>query len=142
MANAIKKAIYLCRRHGGGTEIIMKFCWSTLNVKNMEETLHFYKDIVGLRENRRFPAGPKMEIVFLGDGDTQIELICDKSKKEFDYGSDISWGFQVDSLERLMTTLRENGVDIAQGPVQPNPHTRFIHVNDPNGMRIQFVEMM
>lgn len=43
----------------------MKFCWSTLKVKDMEESLKFYKEIVGLSEEQRFNAGPDTEIVFL-----------------------------------------------------------------------------
>ena len=33
----------------------MKFCWATINVKNMEESLNFYR-IVGLTVDRRFKA--------------------------------------------------------------------------------------
>jgi len=120
----------------------MKFCWSSISVKNMEESLHFYKEIVGLKEIRRFPAGPGVEIAFLGEGDTQIELIFDEKKKEINFGSDISWGFQVESVDNKITSIREKGIDVLDGPFQPNPHTRFFFVLDPNGLRIQFVEMM
>ncbi len=34
----------------------MKFCWATINVKNMEESLNFYQEIVGLTVDRRFKA--------------------------------------------------------------------------------------
>ncbi len=60
----------------------MKFCWSTLKVKNLEESLKFYQEIVGLKINKRFNAGPGREIAFLGDGETKIELICDEEIKE------------------------------------------------------------
>jgi lactoylglutathione lyase len=83
-----------------------------------------------------------MEIAFLGEGGTQIELIYDEKKKDFDFGADVSWGFKVDSVDRLITSLRAKGIDVLSGPFQPNPHTRFFHVLDPNGMRIQFVEML
>jgi lactoylglutathione lyase len=36
----------------------MKFCWSTLMVKDLEETLKLYQDIVGLNISKRFNAGP------------------------------------------------------------------------------------
>ena len=57
----------------------MKFCWTTINVTSMEESLAFYQEIVGLPLMRRFPAGPGMEIAFLGDGETQVELIASAS---------------------------------------------------------------
>ena len=49
----------------------MKFCWSTLMVKNLEESLKFYKEIVGLNVSNRFNAGTGVEIAFLGDGETK-----------------------------------------------------------------------
>lgn len=32
----------------------MKFCWVTITVKNMEESLRFYYEIVGLNIDKRF----------------------------------------------------------------------------------------
>lgn len=118
----------------------MKFCWSTLRVKDMEESLRFYRDIVGLALNARFQAGPGVEIAFLGEGETKIELICDKAQADIDAGRDISWGFEVPSLDAFMEFLRGKGIQIAGGPFQPNPNTRFFYALDPNGMKIQFVE--
>jgi lactoylglutathione lyase len=108
----------------------------------MEETLKFYKEIVGLKENRRFPAGPGVEIAFLGEGDTLIELICNEQKKEISMGTDISLGFEIDSVEDKMASLKEKGIAIHSGPMSPNPHTKFFFVLDPNGLKIQFVENM
>jgi lactoylglutathione lyase len=118
----------------------MKFCWSTLMVKNMEESLQFYQGIVGLKVDRRFNAGPGVEIAFLGDGDTKVELICNGSKKEVNVGQDISWGFEVSSVDETMAQVKEKGIAIHSGPFQPNPHTKFFYVLDPNGLKIQFVE--
>lgn len=109
-------------------------------VQEMEESLRFYQEIVGLNLVRRFSAGPGMEIAFLGDGETQIELICNTENGKSHVGPDISWGFEVESVDALMETLKQKGIEILSGPFEPNPHTRFFYVNDPNGMKIQFVE--
>ena len=105
--------------------IFMKLSWCTIHVKDMEESLKFYREIVGLKEKTRFKAGPEMEIVFLGEGETKIELIYDKSKKEVNIGEDISLGFKVDSLDKKMEFVKEKGIEIHSGPFQPNPNTRF-----------------
>ena len=120
----------------------MKFCWSTLMVRNMDESLQFYQEIVGLNLVERFPAGPGVEIAFLGDGETKVELICNAENKEINVGEDISWGFAVDSVNDVMAAIKERGIPIHSGPFQPNPHTKFFFVNDPNGLKIQFVETM
>ncbi len=118
----------------------MKFCWSTLMVKDLEESLRFYKDIVGLNVIRRFNAGPGMEIVFLGEGETKIELICDENLKEVSFGHSISLGFEVNSVDEMMSFVVEKGIDILSGPFQPNEHSKFFYILDPNGLKIQFVE--
>ena len=118
----------------------MKFCWTTIRVKDLEESLKFYQEIVGLRLDRRFKAGPGTEIAFLGDGETKVELICDEAKKDVNIGEDISLGFEVESLDKMMDFVKEKGIAIHSGPIQPNPHIRFFYVLDPNGFKIQFVE--
>ena len=118
----------------------MKFCWCTIMVKDMEESLKFYQQIVGLSIDRRFQSGPATEIVFLGDGETKVELICNNEVKDVNIGRDISLGFFVESLDNMMDFVKEKGIEIHSGPFQPNPSTRFFYVLDPNGLRIQFVE--
>lgn len=118
----------------------MKFCWSTLRVNDMEESLRFYEEIIGLKINQRFSPSSGIDIVFLGDEETKIELIFEESGKRSEIGPDISWGFEVDSLELVMERLVKHKVEITAGPFEPNPSTRFLFVKDPNGMTIQFVE--
>jgi lactoylglutathione lyase len=118
----------------------MKFCWSTITVKNMEESLKFYQNVIGLVLDRKFAAGPGVEIAFLGDGETKIELVCNEAIKEVDMGKDISLGFEVNSVDEMIAKLKQDGIAIHSGPFQPNPHIRFFFVLDPNGLRIQFAE--
>jgi len=118
----------------------MDFCWSTLYVKDMDESVKFYEEVIELSVNQRFAAGPGMEIAFLGQGETKIELIFDPSKNNIDPGHDISWGFRVASLDETMKFLKDRGIKIIAGPIEPNPNTRFIYILDPNGMKIQLVE--
>jgi lactoylglutathione lyase len=118
----------------------MKFCWCTLRVKNMEESLKFYQEIVGLSLDRKFKAGPGAEIAFLGDGETKVELLCNEASKEISIGQDISLGFEVNSVDEMMAFVKEKGIAIHSGPFQPNPHVKFFYVMDPNGLKIQFAE--
>ena len=118
----------------------MKFCWSTLMVKNLEESLLFYTEVVGLNVSKRFVAGPGVEIAFLGDGETKIELIYNEGLKEVTFGQAISLGFEVSSVDEMMCFVKKKGIDIHSGPFKPNPHTKFFYVLDPNGLKIQFVE--
>lgn len=118
----------------------MKFCWTTINVKNMDRSLSFYQDIIGLKINRRVNPTPDMELAFLGEGETQIELVAQAKDKEINIGQDISLGFVVQSTSQFTEFLNSKGIPIHSGPFQPNPFIRFMYVQDPDGLKIQFVE--
>lgn len=121
---------------------IMKFLWTTLLVDNMDESLKFYEDIVGLKLADRFQAGPGMEISFLGEGETKVELICSEKLKKLDAGNRVTLGFKVESLDEKINFIKEKGIDIITGPVQPNPSIKYFIIKDPNGVKIQFAEQM
>jgi len=42
----------------------------------------------------------------------------------------------------MIEVIKEKGLEVESGPFQPNPHIKFFHVKDPNGVSIQFVENM
>lgn len=119
---------------------IMKFAHTTIYVRNMEESLKFYQEVLGLPVVRKIQAGPTMEIVFLGEGETLVELICDKNKSDVNMGQDISLGFVVESADEAMEEVKAKGIAIHSGPFQPNPATKYFFVLDPNGLKIQFIQ--
>jgi lactoylglutathione lyase len=118
----------------------MHFRWASINVKNIAESVRFYQKIIGLDVMRKINPNPEMEIVFLGSGETQIELIWNAKNKETNYGKDISLGFEVESVDKMMELLKEKNISILSGPFQPNPAIKFIYIQDPDGLKIQFVE--
>jgi lactoylglutathione lyase len=107
----------------------------------MPESLAFYQEVIGLKIDRLFKAGPGMEIAFLVDGETKIELIAVDGNENIEIGKDISWGFEVASVDYMIEFLKEKGIPIYEGPFQPNPNTMFFYILDPNGLKIQFVEI-
>src|SRR5690554_4126379 len=115
----------------------MKYCWTTIMVSNLEKSIAFYCDIVGLPLARRFSAGPGSEIAFLGDGETQVELI-ERIGPKSTIGNAVSLGFAVDSLDDALAFVAEHGIKVESGPFQPNDHIKFFYILDPDGLRIQF----
>lgn len=117
----------------------MQFLWTTITVGNMEESLEFYQDILSLPISSRMQT-PAAEIVFLGDGETKIELIHHPGEESSPVGKNISIGLSVKNLDDHMAMLKEKGIPISEGPFSPKPSVRFCFVHDPNGVRVQFVE--
>ena len=118
----------------------MNLSWVTVTVKDLDQSIRFYTDVIGLTLESRRPAGPEMELAFLGDGETKLELICNRAVTEFSYGASISLGFEVASLDQTMAALEEKGIALLSGPFQPGPQIRFCFITDPNGLKIQLLE--
>jgi lactoylglutathione lyase len=120
----------------------MKFLWTTFYVKNMEESIAFYSDFLGLKVQKRFPAGPGLEIAFMGNGvaeETLVELIADKNKSAFNYGDFISVGFAVDSVEAMLNTVKGKNIPVYSGPVE-TPAFKFFCIKDPSGLSVQLFQ--
>jgi lactoylglutathione lyase len=114
----------------------MAFLWCTVHVKDLDKSVKFYEDVVGLTVSRRFSGGHG-DIVFMGDGETMLELMSGGSGAQ---GQDISIGFAVDDLDKTAVMFGEKGVSIHSGPFSPAPGIRFLFVQDPDGLLVQLVE--
>ena len=120
----------------------MKYLWCTIQTENLEESMAFYQEAIGLKIEGRFPAGPGREIAFLSDDNVKIELLFDQAYQPAKQIDGISIGFQVDNLEDAITHVSDLNIEIEAGPIQPNPMVKFFYVRDPNGVKIQIVQQM
>ncbi|NLT14525.1 MAG: VOC family protein [Clostridiales bacterium] len=117
----------------------MKFRWGTLLVRNMEESLKFYTEIIGLEISARDNPMPGLEIAFLGSGDTLVELVCSAEAKDAVVGDAVSWGFEVASLDDALRMVREKGIPLHSGPVVRSS-VKYFFILDPNSLKIQLKE--
>ncbi len=119
----------------------MKFVWTTLQVKDLNTSLKFYQEIVGLPLKRRFSPNGVLELAFLGnEGESELELLCDPEQVET-RGMGISLGFLSPiPLEELILKLNDHGYTINAPIVSPTPAMRFFRMCDPDGYVVQFVQ--
>lgn len=120
----------------------MHMSFVTITVRNMEESLRFYTDILELREVKRFSPQTGVNIVFLEDDEGgRIELIEHEGvgyKEEMK--PNISVGFEVDDLDSVIEMLKEKNIDISRGPMQVPSGEKFLFIKDPNGVEIEFIQ--
>lgn len=121
----------------------MNFCWCTVMVRDLEASVGFYRKVLGLGVDRRFPMPQGGELAFLSDGAagaTQVELIHDPKTAANYEGRGISLGFEVPDLDAALGRMKADGVPIAKGPFTVGGGTRFFYVKDPDGLDIQIVQ--
>ena len=122
----------------------MKFLWTTLYVKKLEESIAFYSNLLGLQVVRRFNAGPGIEIAFMGNGiedETLVELLADSNNDAVNYCEFISIGFAVDSVDTILDMVKRENIPVHTGPFE-TPVAKFFYVKDPNGLNVQFFQRM
>jgi lactoylglutathione lyase len=111
-------------------------------VKNLDEAIAFYSDLVGLKVTQRFPAGSGKEIAFMGNGinnETLVELFADSNYDIVNYGEYISIGFAVESIDVMLDIIKSKNIPIYNGPFE-TPGFKFFTIKDPNGLNVQFFQ--
>jgi lactoylglutathione lyase len=118
-----------------------------LRVGNLDESLRFYCDALGMQLLRRqdYPAG-EFTLAFVGYGSeadsTVIELTHNWQTASYELGS--AYGhiaIGVDDIYAVCEKLRKSGVKIVREP-GPMKHgtTILAFIEDPNGYRIELIE--
>lgn len=109
--------------------------YSTMIVKNLEESVTFYKEVLGFREGYHvdFPVGG-ITIMNSPDG-ASVELI---EAPQFEVGL-YSIGTDVDDLDETIAHIKSKGYEIL-GEIAPTTVGRQVFVMDPNGVRICLIE--
>ena len=99
----------------------MKYLHAMVRVRDLDASLKFFRDALGLRENRRrdYPEG-RFTLVYLGapeNPEAEIELTFNYDDE--DYGSARNFGhlaFEVDDIYAACTRLQAAGVVINRPP--------------------------
>lgn len=117
----------------------LRLNWITLRVHDLETSLHFYNQVLGLPIERRFESRGKQIAMLTMDGQAKLELI-QGSEQVVQPDCGISLGFEVESLDEAMIYLETQGIPIARGPITPNPHLSFFYILDPDGFEVQLAE--
>lgn len=122
----------------------MNIRFTTITVKDLDESLKFYKDILGFIEMKKFSPMEGVNIVFLKDEDSGIiELIeyQNTSKDDEDFRESIvSIGLGVIDLERTLYELKCKGVEPIRGPIEIPSGEKFAFIKDPNDVEIELIQ--
>ncbi len=126
-----------------------KFLHTMLRVRNLDSSIAFYRDLLGMRELRRteVPAG-RYTLVFMGyasnaEGQAEIELTYNWDQ-EGPYQLGTAFGHLAVGMPDVAAaceTVREGGGKVTReaGPVKHGT-TVIAFVEDPDGYKIELIE--
>jgi len=99
--------------------MIKKLLHTRMRVNDMEQTLRFYRDILGLEvaERKRSPRGSDLAFLKIPDSEELIELCSFPASGKVQVPEDlVHLAFEVDNLDKTMAYLKEKGIPITDGP--------------------------
>jgi len=119
----------------------MKLAHTMIRVKDLDATLGFYTDFLGLKEVRRGQIGDEATLVFLTDeaGAYHLELTFNHDGRDYALGDQFGHlAFTVDDLDAVIERVKANDWWFRES--KPGRPTRYIFVKDPNGYDIEILE--
>ncbi len=131
--------------HAKGYEekMIRKYLHTRFRVADMEKSLHFYTQVLGLKltEQKTSPRGSKLAFLEAPGTGSEIELCSFPESGDVAVPEDlVHLAFQVDDLHACMEQLRQAGVPITEGPIESSNGTKFIFTEDPDKYEIELME--
>ncbi len=112
-----------------------------IRVKDLDASVGFYTQFLGLKEVGRKEIGSEAVLVFLKDGitDHEIELTYNVGKDDYDLGNQFGHlAFHVADLEEVIKKVQEKGWDFRKS--RPELSSKYIFIKDPNGYDIEILE--
>ncbi|GJL51403.1 VOC family protein [Candidatus Nitrospira salsa] len=122
---------------------ITKLLHTRMRVSNMEQTIAFYRDVLGLEvvDQKVSPRGSRLAFLATPNSDELIELCSFPTSGQVRVQEDlIHLAFQVDNLDTTIKELQAKHVPITDGPTTSSSGSRFIFIDAPDGYEIELIE--
>jgi len=120
-----------------------KLLHTRYRVNDLERTVKFYRDVLGLAEVKRHKSPRGSELVFLqAPGSEELIEICYLPGSEpVKVQPDLTHlAFEVDSLAEFEKHLAKHGLKYSDGPTTSSTGTTFAFVDGPEGYEIELIQ--
>ena len=122
---------------------VRKLLHTRYRLNNLEKSVKFYKEILGLEEIRRHKSPRGSELVFLKTPGSEelIELCHFPNSGPVQVQPDLTHlAFEVDSLEEFGRHLASFGLKFSDGPTLKPDGSGFAFIDAPEGYEIELMQ--
>ena len=122
---------------------VTKVLHTRYRVNDLERTVKFYRDVLGLEEIKRHKSPRGSELVFLKTPGSEelIEITCFPGSGPVQVQPDLTHlAFEVDNLEAFAKHLSKHGLKFSEGPTTSSSGTAFAFIDAPEGYEIELIE--
>ena len=121
-----------------------KLLHTRYRVNDLEQTVAFYKNVLGLEEMRRHKSPRGSELAFLKapESEETVEICYFPDSGSVEVQEDLTHlGFDVDSLEAFGQHLAKLGLEYSDGPTMKEAGGGFAFIDAPEGYEIELIEI-
>jgi len=122
---------------------VIKLLHTRMRVSDLDQTIQFYAEVLGLEviERKTSPRGSQLAFLKVPNSDELIELTSFPPSGPVKVQEDlVHLAFQVESLDETIASLKAQGVKITDGPTQTSSGSRFIFIDAPDGYEVELIE--
>jgi len=122
---------------------VKKLLHTRMRVSDMDQTINFYTNVLGLEvlERKVSPRGSHLAFLKVPNSEELIELCSFPSSGPVTVQEDlVHLAFQVESLDETIASLNAEGVKVTDGPTQTSSGSRFIFIDAPDGYEVELIE--
>jgi len=123
--------------------MVTKLLHTRYRVDDLEKTVNFYKDVLGLTEVRRHKSPRGSELVFLKAPQSEelIEICCYPGSGPVAVGPDTTHlAFEVGNLEKFAAEAAAKGHPLSDGPSTTSTGSVFAFIDAPEGYEIELIQ--
>ena len=123
--------------------MVTKLLHTRYRVADLEKTLTFYKDVLGLEELRRHKSPRGSELVFLKAPESEelIEICSFPASGPVVVGPDLTHlAFEVPDLDAFARHAAAKGYPLSDGPTRTSTGSVFAFIDAPEGYEIELIE--
>lgn len=122
---------------------VKKLLHTRMRVSDMDQTIAFYTDVLGLEvlQRKTSPRGSHLAFLRVPNSDELIELCSFPPSGPVRVQEDlVHLAFQVENLDDTIATLNKKGIRVTDGPTNTSSGSRFIFIDAPDGYEVELIE--
>ena len=123
--------------------MIKKYLHTRFRVSDMDKSISFYQDILGMEviEEKTSPRGSKLVFLAVPNSDEEIEITYYPDSGSVEVQEDLMHlAFEVENMDSFGEHIQSLGVEFSDGPTQSSTGSIFAFVDAPEGYEIEVIQ--
>lgn len=124
-------------------DMVKKLLHTRMRVNDLERTVKFYQEVLGLTLARRHvsPRGAQLAFLSIPNSEEEIEITHLPNSPSVQVQPDlVHLAFEVDDLEAVAAELKRKGYPLSDGPTRTDSGAVIAFIDAPEGYEVELIQ--